>query len=131
VQRRESEFLQSDAGRLLVVVECHVQAVVATAVLVQRPTTNDAQARQRDVVDVAGDDQHVAGHLADVPQERQVVAGVRQKHQLQVAVDVRAVGVARPVLVVVTLRVRQALVRAATNCSQTDHGHFLTGLHRV
>ena len=99
--------------------------------LVQRPTTNDAQTRQRDVVDVAGDDQHVAGHLADVPQERQVVAGVRQKHQLQVAVDVRAVGVARPVLVVVTLGVRQALVRAATYCSQTDHGHFLTGLHRV
>jgi len=75
-------------------------------VFVQRPTSDDTQTGQRDVIHVAGEDQHVAGHLTDVSQERQVVAGVRQEHELQVAVDVRTVGITRSILsIVAVLRV--------------------------
>lgn len=123
VKRRQSKFLQSDTFCCLIVVQCHVQAVVSAIVFVQCPATYHLQTVQWDVVHVAGNDQHVAGHLADVPQERHVVASVHQKHQFQIAVDIGAVGVACSVLVVVALGVSQAQRCATTYCSQTTHNH--------
>ena len=66
------------------------------------------------MVHVAGHDQHIAGHLTDVSEKGQVVAGVGEEHQLQIPVDVGAVGVASSVLRVVTLGVRQTQVCATT-----------------
>jgi len=107
VERRQLKFLQSNVFFLLVIVERHVQAVVSSVVLIERPTTYHPQTVQRDVVHVAHNDQHVPGHFADVPQERHVIAGVGQEHELQVAVDIRTVGIACSILVVVALGVTQ------------------------
>ena len=101
MKRGQSQLLEANTGVVFVVVERQEQAVVASIVLVLRPAADDSEAGQRDHVHVARDDEHVAGHLADVLQERQVVAGVGQVNQFQIAVDVRAVGVARSVLGVV------------------------------
>ena len=108
VERCQSKFLQSDTFCRLIVVQCHVQAVVSAIVFVQHPATYHLQTVQWDVVHVAGNDQYIAGHLADVPQKRHVVASVHQEHQFQIAVDIGAVGVARSVLVVVAFGVSQA-----------------------
>ena len=50
-------------------------------------------------------------------EERQVIAGVGQEHQFEVAVDIRAVGVSGAVLVVVALRMSQAQMCAPTYCN--------------
>ena len=52
-------------------------------------------------------DQHVAGHLANVLQEAEVKGLVLQPGQLEVAVDVGAVGVAVAQVVVVVLAIRR------------------------
>ena len=125
VERRQSKFFQSNTFCRLIVVECHVQAVVSAIVFVQCPTTYHLQTVQRDVVHVAGKDQHVAGHLADMSQERHVVAGVRQEHQFQIAVDIGAVGVACSVLFKVAFAVTRTRRCATTYCYR-PHTELLT-----
>ena len=81
---------------------------------------DDLQRRQDDAPDVDVRDEHVARHLADVLQEAQVQVLVLQPRQLQIAVDVRAVGVTIAQVTVMVLfirRSRHATVGADTNCS--------------
>jgi len=66
VERRQPKFLQSDTVRLIIIVECHVEAVVGIVVFIQGPTTYHLQTVERDVVHVARHDQHVPCNLADV-----------------------------------------------------------------
>ena len=117
VQRVEAQLLEADAGTRGVVVERHIEAVVAPAVLVQRPAADDAQVGQRDVVEEVGDDQDVAGHLADVSEEGEVGVDAVDEDDLEVAVDIRTVGVHGAVLVDVAAAVSQTRVRAAAHCN--------------
>lgn len=81
--------------------------LVVDAQFEQRPSADDLQSRQDDALDVDVRDEHVARHLADVLQERQVQVFILQPSQFQVAVDVRAIGVAVAQVTVVMLAIRR------------------------
>ena len=83
------------------------------------PAADDLQIGQDDATDVDVRYQDVAGHFANVLQESQVEVLVLQPRQLQIAVDVRAIGVAVaqiPVVVLAVRRHRHPTVRTDTNC---------------
>ena len=85
-----------------------------------RPTSNDLQARQGNLADVHVADEDVARHLADVLQEAQVQVLLLEPCQLQVAVDVRAVGIPVTEVSVVVVPVRgdgHAAVGADADCN--------------
>ena len=79
---------------------------VVDAEFEERPPADDLQRRKDDAADVHVADEDVAGHLADVLQEGQVEVLVLQPRQLQVTVDVGAVGVAVAQVAVVVFPVR-------------------------
>lgn len=86
--------------------------------LEERAAADDLQLGQHDAAHVDVRDEHVAGDLADAAQEAQVHALVLHPRQLQVAVHVRAVGVALAQVAVVVLAVRrhrQPPIRADAN----------------
>jgi hypothetical protein len=103
-------FLTSKGGELEVV---HLgeggeqgELVVVHVELEERAAADDLQTGQHDALDVDVRDEHVAGHLADQAEEAEVEVLVLQPGQLQVAVHVRAVGVAVAQVAVVVLPVR-------------------------
>ena len=86
--------------------------------LEQRPTADDLEGGQDDLGNVDVADQDVAGDLPDVAEEAQVQVLVLKPGQLQVAVDVGAVGVPVPEVAVVVVAVvdrGEAAVRADAN----------------
>lgn len=86
--------------------------------LEEGPAADDLQPGQDDPLDVHVRDQDVTGHLADVLEEAQVEVLVLQPRQLQVTVDVGAVGVAVlqvPVVVVAVRRNGHATVGSDAN----------------
>lgn len=83
------------------------ELLIADVQLEERPPADDLQRGEDNARDVDVADQHVAGHLANVLQEAQVKGLVLQPGQLEVAVDVGAVGVAVAQVVVVVLAIRR------------------------
>ena len=102
-------FRQSDDQGELFVVDAQFE---------QRPPADDLQVGQDDAPDVDVRNEDVAGDFSDVLQETQVQMLVLQPSQLQLAVDVGAVGVAVaqiPVVVLAVGRHRHPAVRADAN----------------
>jgi len=97
---------------------------VVDAEFEERPPADDLQRRKDDAADVHVADEDVAGHLADVLQEGQVEVLVLQPRQLQVTVDVGAVGVAVAQVAVVVFPVRwyrHPTVGTDANFSCSEH----------
>ncbi len=90
----------------------------------QSPSADDLQGRQDDAADVDVRDEDVAGDFADVLQKSQVQVLVLEPSQFQVAVDVRAVGVAVaqiPVVVLPVGRHRHPPVRPDANWTKINY----------
>lgn len=69
------------------------------------PSSDDLESWQNDAGNVHVRDEHVAGHLADVLKEAEVLVLVLYPRKFQVTVHVRAVGIPVPQVSVVVLPV--------------------------